>query len=152
MQLRGKGNGHNSVRLTLRPKRVIPGVEVLMAGPHPPALRDRVVQAWLRGEGTYLELAERFVVGPASVSRWLRALRERGNVAPKPMGGAHRERLIGTDGDAFVKAVFEAVPDSTLDEVAEAYEENFGVAVYPQRISESARRAGMSRKRGSSAR
>src|SRR5262245_41855051 len=49
-------------------------------------LRERVSAAYAEGNATYEAVAERFRLGRATVSRWLRLHRETGNVAPK----AHR--------------------------------------------------------------
>ena len=56
-------------------------------------LRERVVTAYTSGEGTYDEIARRFVVSPASVSRYLRRHREQGSLAPKLAIGGQPHRL-----------------------------------------------------------
>lgn len=121
-----------------------------MPAPLPTALRRRIVDAWQNGEGSYRELASRFTVGEASVSRLLRRFRETGSVEPKPMGGRHRSRLVDAEGETFIKDTLVAQPDSTLVELSEAFEEEFGKVVSPQRMSELLRRLGLTRKRGSS--
>ena len=100
-----------------------------MARPHPRALRERVVTAYEDGEGSYAELAERFGVGEASVDRWLALKRKSGDVAPRAMGGARHERKIGEAGKAFIVQALKDVPDSSIVELVQAYEEEFGVRV-----------------------
>jgi transposase len=58
-----------------------------MPDPHPIELRERVVQAYEAGEGSYPELATRFAIGEASVKRWVWLFRKRGAVAALPKGG-----------------------------------------------------------------
>ena len=65
-----------------------------MAGAYPMELRTRVIAAYNDGEGTYDEIAERFAVGRATVSRWIALDRHRGSLEPKPMGGARHELII----------------------------------------------------------
>lgn len=100
-----------------------------MARPHPRALRERVVTAYENGEGSYAELAERFGVGEASVDRWLALKRQSGDVAPRSMGGARHERKISEEGKAFIVGALTEVPDSSIAELVQAYEEEFGVRV-----------------------
>ena len=58
-----------------------------MAEAHPVELRARVVQAYESGEGSYPMIAERFAVGEASVKRWVRLHRRRGDLLPRRKGG-----------------------------------------------------------------
>ena len=79
-----------------------------MAEAHPLELRERVVDAYEAGEGSYAVLAERFRVGSASVKRWVRLRRRNGHVWPRKKGGGLRsdirieeiEALVGRLGDA----------------------------------------------------
>jgi len=77
-----------------------------MAAAYPVELRIRVVEAFNNGEGTYDEIASRFRVGRASVTRC--------SVEPKPNGGARHERRIGPEGEEFIRAVLEEIPDTTI--------------------------------------
>jgi transposase len=58
-----------------------------MPDPHPVQLRQRVVQAYESGEGSYWEISLRFSVSSASVKRWVRLYRDQGSVTPRPRGG-----------------------------------------------------------------
>jgi transposase len=69
--------------------------EETVPGPHPRALRERVIEAYNNGEGTYDELAGRFSVGRASVDSWIGLAKRTGSVEPKPMGGARRTSESG---------------------------------------------------------
>ena len=71
-----------------------------MAKPIPRKLRQRVVDAYRGGEGTYEDLAARFMVGRATVSRLLGLERRSGSVEPKAMGGKRQKYIIGPQGEA----------------------------------------------------
>jgi transposase len=58
-----------------------------MSEPHPPELRERAVQAYESGEGSYPQIAARFAIGEASVKRWVHLKRALGSVAPKRKRG-----------------------------------------------------------------
>ena len=86
---------------------------------YPRALRERVVRAVERG-ATLPATAERFEVGTATVSRWLRLAREQGHLdpAPTPPRGsvldAHTEWL-----DALRAAEPELSCQAVVDRLAE---------------------------------
>jgi transposase len=120
-----------------------------MPGPHPLALRERVVEAWERGEGSFATLAKRFMIGEASVNRWVAQKRRSGHVEPKPMGGNRREPRVDKAGEAFLRDALHETSDSTLVELCAAYLEEFDVVVSPQTMSDTVRRMGFTRKRGS---
>src|SRR3954462_284387 len=50
-------------------------------------LRERVLAACEAGEGSQARIAERYRVGERTLSGWLKAAREEGRRAPKPLGG-----------------------------------------------------------------
>ena len=54
-----------------------------MAEAHPFELRRRVVEAYERGEGSFVTIADKFQVGEASVNRWVTQYRDR---SAKPGG------------------------------------------------------------------
>src|SRR6185312_10980663 len=58
-----------------------------MAEAHPTELRDRVVRAYEAGEGGYAAVGARFAVGAATVMRWVRIYRAKGDTDPLPKGG-----------------------------------------------------------------
>lgn len=119
-----------------------------MAGPLPLELRERVVSAYQRGEGSFTELGKRFAVGRATVERWVNRHREKNTLAPKPMGGSRRKPKVDAEGQKFIRETFEALPDSTLPELSEAYQEVFEVEVSPQTLSDTVRRMGYTKKEG----
>jgi transposase len=66
------------------------------------------------------------------------------------MGGARHAYKVDAEGEQFIRETFEALPDTTLPELSEAYEEVFDVYVSPQTLSDTVRRMGYTKKRGSS--
>jgi len=122
-----------------------------MPRPHPIELRERVVAAYKAGEGSFKELARRFMVGEASVNRWVSLDRRTGSVAPSPMGGWNRERKVDEAGEVLLRDLIDNNSDCTLAELAEEYKVARGVEVSTQTMSDTVRRLGYTRKRGSSA-
>lgn len=122
-----------------------------MPGPLSVELRKRVVDAYLAGEGTYDELAVRFSIGRATVSRLLRLYRETSSVEHRPMGGARRAPLVDDSDKALIKDLIDNNPECTLVELSRELEESRKMKVAPQRMSEIVRGMGYTRKRGSTA-
>jgi len=120
-----------------------------MAKPYPKELRKRVLEARLAG-GTITAVAERFLVDESCVVRWARRLRETGDVDPAPMGGAHRPRIVDEEGEQLLRDALDGAPDSTLPELCGMYAELRGVDVSPQTMSDTVRRIGYTKKKGSS--
>ena len=88
-----------------------------MAEPLPEALRVRVVEAYERGEGGYVTIAEKFRVGVSSVRRWVAQFRDLGHLKPEKKGGGNRS-------DVSVKAleaILDQHPDANAGEIAAAY-------------------------------
>jgi transposase-like protein len=67
--------------------------EVSMPRPLGLDLRQRVVDSYNNGEGDYAEIAARFGVGVASVSRWLRLDRELSSLEHRPIGGRRKSKI-----------------------------------------------------------
>src|SRR4051812_24198246 len=82
-------------------------------------LRERVVAACDRGEGTREEIAQRFCVGVAWVYRLLQRRRDTGSIAPKPHGGGQEPAFDDDALERLRKAVADC-PDATLEELREA--------------------------------
>lgn len=118
-----------------------------MPRPLPREIRERVVKAYNNGEGTYAELAERFDVGEASVSRYLAAAR-RGSLASKPLGGKRHEYKIGPEAEQLLRDTIKDVPDSTASELVRTLREELGLEVSPRTVLRALHRLGLTRKRG----
>jgi transposase len=88
-------------------------------------LRHRVVEAHLGGKGTYKQLAELFGIGEASVSRWMRLHREKGELTPAPRGGGFPARIPRSEYPALERLVAEK-PDRTVSELRDQWQQRFG--------------------------
>lgn len=125
--------------------------EVNMPGPLAMELRERAVEAYENGEGTYQEIARRFNVGEASLNRWLRRKRETGSVAPKPMGGRRHGKLTD-EAKEYMADLVRDEPQWTTSELAEEVGEAFGISVSRQVVGKALNEMGFTFKRGSSER
>lgn len=123
-----------------------------MPAPYPTWFREKVIAAYEAGEGTFEQIGQRFTVGEATVNRWVSRKRRLGTLEPKKPVVPSRRRLVDDKGEQFIRDTLKELPCSTLRELSEAYEEEFGVKVDPRRMSEVVRRLGFTRKRGSSGR
>jgi transposase len=88
-----------------------------MAEAYPVSFRTRVVEAYESGEGSYATLAGRFVVGTATVKRWVAQQRRAGHVEPKPKAGGTPSPVRGATVDALIAAL----GDPTAHELTAAY-------------------------------
>ena len=102
--------------------------------------------AYTRGEGTYDEIARRFVVSPASVSRYLRRHREKGSLAPKPATGGQPRRLDEA-GEEVLRALVAEQPDAFCRELADRLLERAGVKLDEDTVGKALRRLGLTRKK-----
>ena len=117
-----------------------------MGAPLSRDLRERVVNAYLAGDESYPEVAKRFGIGEASVSRWLRLRRDTGSVEPRAHAGG-RARRIDDDGVEFLKRIIDGKPDCTLAELALKYQEHREIKPALCVIWRELVRAGLTRKK-----
>ena len=113
-------------------------------------LRERIVKRYQQGDVTYAAVAEIFGVGEASVSRFLRRWRERGDVERKPPGGGYPPRIADEDLPRLVKLVAEK-PDRTVKELSEVWNARYGGTTTRSSVQRALARAGLSRKKSRSA-
>jgi transposase len=107
-------------------------------------LRERVLVAHERREGSQRVLAERFAVSLGTVNGWLRLARE-GRRAPR-RGGPGRPPLGGTDPRVLAALVAER-NDATLAQYAAALAEQTGRRFSPSAICRALRRLDLRRKK-----
>lgn len=108
-------------------------------------LRERVVAACDRGEGTREEIAKRFRVGVAWVYRLLQRRRETGSIEPKPRGGGQKPAFDPPAAERLRQAVADR-PDATLEELREAV----GVACGTSAVHRALEKLGLPRKKSRS--
>jgi transposase len=109
-------------------------------------LRERVLAACARGEGSRAAVAQRFSVGAATVYNWLRQAREEDRRAPKPHAGGPAPRL-DAQGLAVLQELVARQNDATLAEHAERLAARTGVRVSLPTLCQVLRRLKLRRKK-----
>jgi transposase len=111
-------------------------------------LRQKVVQAYERGDGSIDEIASLFSVGPTFVKKMLRLHREGGDLSPLPHGGGHTPKL--TDKHLqMIRAEIARNNDVTAEELRELLRKRFAVEVSQPTISRVLARLNLPRKKNS---
>jgi transposase len=88
-----------------------------MAEPHPIELRERVVEAYESGVGSYATVAGLFAVGEATVKRWTWQYRRDGELFPRKKAG-------GTPSDISLdelEVIVAMLGDANADEITAEY-------------------------------
>ena len=114
-------------------------------------LRLRIINTWKRGKLTGRQLAERFAVGAATVTRLKRRYRDTKSVKPKPHGGGQKRR-IGPEQEPLVEALVRQHPDWTEDQYAEELLKQQGIEASAITVGRAIRRLGYSVKKSPSSR
>jgi len=107
-------------------------------------LRERVLAAHERREGSQRVLAERFGVAASTVNGWLRQAREGRRVPLRRRGGP---TALGGAGPEELTAMLAERPDATLAEYAAMLAERVGRRFSPAVLCRALRRAGLRRKK-----
>jgi transposase len=85
--------------------------------PYSQDLRQRIIDTVGRGEGTVLQIAQRFLVSVSFVTRLLQLHRSSGSVEPRPHGGGNPAVLTADDFE-HLREFIRKRPDATLQECA----------------------------------
>jgi transposase len=109
-------------------------------------LRQRVVDAYQKGEGSVRELAARFKVAVKTVQNYLNLVRDTGSVAPRPHGGGSKPKLDDA-GVQEVRAVVEEKSDRTLAEIVAEMERRGHVRVSDSTVCRALKRLRITRKK-----
>ena len=112
-------------------------------------LRRRIFDAYRNGQGTLHDIAERFEVGPASITRLVRRYQQTGSLAPKPPRGGPETRVRSED-IAMLEAWLKQNPSLTQCELARRYAEETGRSVSQRSISRRLAQHGITRKKSRS--
>jgi len=88
-----------------------------MANAYSLELRERVVRAYRRGDGTLDDVAQTFSVNARTVQRWLAHERVTGSLVPKPKAGGWRCPITLP----LLHAVIADAPDATIAELCWEY-------------------------------
>jgi transposase len=122
-----------------------------MPQPYSADLRERVLVACERGDGSQVEIARRFQVCPATVSNWRRQARKEGRRQPKPHSGGVPPRLDAAALQVLRQLVLED-NDAMLREYGERLFERTGVKVCVSVLCEALKRLKLPRKKRRSGR
>jgi transposase len=110
--------------------------------PYSQDLRQRALAAVDHKEGSLRQVARRFRIGLATLTRWLALRRATGSVAPKPHGGGRTPAVDATRADRL-KDLVRRHPDATLDEL----NRRLGLGCSRMAIFRALRRLRISRKK-----
>lgn len=84
-------------------------------------LRQRAVDAYENGEGTYQEIADRFCIGRTTLVDLVRLSRYAGTLEPIKDKRPRSDRRVDEEGQARLQTLVAALPDATLTELTDAY-------------------------------
>lgn len=110
-------------------------------------LRQRIVDAYDNGEGSYQTLADRFKVDKSTVYRYVKRTRETGSVAPTI------PTKKGPDPKVELSVVYElwaARPDATEAELVTAIAARTGVKLHRATVGRMLHKLGLTRKKSRS--
>lgn len=110
--------------------------------PYSPDLRQRILDAVHRGEGSLRELADFFSVHLSTLVRLLRRYRDTGSIQPKPHAGG-RTPCLDEHATGRLLGLVRQRPDATLAELRD----RLGVPCSLMTIARALRRAQVSRKK-----
>ncbi len=108
-------------------------------------LRKRVVAGVVEQGLSIGEAAKLFQVGPATVERYLRQFRERGELTPRSSPG--RPRLLNATQEAWLKQQLEQDNDLTLKVRCARLKESRGVVLSEATMCRVLKRLGVTRKK-----
>lgn len=79
-------------------------------------LRQRIVAAYDRGEGTRADIAKRFCVSPGAVAKFLHQRRKTGDLTPRHRFSGRKPKLVA-EHRRQLRALLAKKPDATLQEM-----------------------------------
>ena len=109
-------------------------------------LRQKIVDAYDRGQGSQRQLAKTFGVSRAFVEKLFRQRRQTGSLAPKQRGG-YRKPLLDPTASELVSQLVQKQPDLTLQELCDAVAEQQGIRVSVPTMCTGLQRWGLRRKK-----
>ena len=101
--------------------------------PYSTDLRQRVLSAHRRGEGSIRDLADQFGIAARTLENWIELECETGSVAPRPHGGGAATRL-GSAQREVLRALVRDDPDATLPQLAERLARATRCRVHPTTV------------------
>lgn len=113
---------------------------------YPVELRERVLRAVERREGSIEQVANTFMVSPAFIYKLLRQQEETGSVAPKAHGGGSAPIMDEPKLEQLRRLVREQ-PDATLEELRHRLRQQAQVEPSPPTVCRALRKLGLRRKK-----
>lgn len=118
---------------------------------YPLELRWRVLSAYESGEGSYRELAGRFVVDLSTVQDWMDLYRESGGLEPR-VCGRKADPAVEEQWRERLTALLGEQNDLTLGELAEQLKERYGQKTSTSAVDRWLNRLKLTRKKRRSGR
>jgi transposase len=110
-----------------------------------PDLRERIVQAYLNGEGSQKHIAQRFSVSQRTVRRLVKLFRTTGSLLPRTRFNG-RSPILGPQDRQGLLQRFKENPDLTQEQLARRLTEA-GRPVSQQTVSRALKRLRITRKK-----
>jgi transposase len=117
-----------------------------MPNPYSADLRERVLGACRRGEGSRRHIAQRFQVSESTLYEWRRLEREEGRCVAKPHAGGLRG-IVDEGGEGVLRTLVAADTDGTLAEYAKAFTQETGKAISVPVVCQALKRMNLRRKK-----
>jgi transposase len=119
--------------------------------PYSTDLRERIVDAYNKAEGSVRDVAARFKVAPKTVQNYLNRKRATGSVEPRPHSGGPAPKLDDA-GVRELRTVVEEKNDRTLDEIANELDRRCKVRVGRSTVWRIMDQLGITRKKNATRR
>lgn len=113
--------------------------------PHPPELRQRILDTYENEPMSQVKIARRFQVAQSVVTRLLKQYRQSGHLEPRPRPG--RSKKLTAEQLQVVKEMVEKQPDITLGELCQAMHEQENVKVSEPTMSRMMKHLKLTRKK-----
>jgi transposase len=113
--------------------------------PYSVDLRERIVASVLAGTSR-AQVIRIFQISAATLKRYLKQHRTRGDLAPRPHTGGQKPQ-IGSDQHATLQQLIAAAPDATLAELCTQWQERAGILVSQATMSRALAQLGWTRKK-----
>jgi transposase len=112
---------------------------------YPLAFRRLVVAAYLRGEGSFADLADAYEIGSRTLQDWVHRARRRGVLVPPRSPG--RPRTLDAEAVALLRDLVAADNDATLPALVRALAQRQGLTVSRQTVGRTLQRLDVTRKK-----
>ena len=112
-------------------------------------LRQKIIEAWQRGQTTQRAIAELFGVSVSFVEKLLQRYRTTGTFDAKPHGGGQKRRLDDA-ADQRILSWIQAQPDLTLAELQSKTHQELGIHLSLATLCRNLKRLDLTRKKSPS--